>query len=234
MAGESFVTWTLTPATTPAEVRALTGYDQTRDASDADVMAIIARAQTFVTHELSERIKDVALWGPIDGTNTRFELPPRMHGRVLLNASNSGNEKDDVRIHLRAPSTGAPAVYTPATVASTDPLHGQVVLSAAPTTTSVDRVLFSGWLVLAAVTKDRFKACVELYAAALLDSRVRGPGKVVLSNPQNSRADVPQEALERTRWWSMYQREVRHLRRSGSKAASVRTGMPDYGSDYAW
>lgn len=224
MPGESFVSWTQTPITTPGDIRKMTGLVQEGDIPSADLTADIVQAQVIVTSELSERVHDVALWGSLDGVNTRFELPPRFTGRVLFDVLNTGQEKDGVQVYLRRVGSGtSPRTFDLATVASVDALHGQVVLSAAPAPATYDSVRFTGLLVRSAVTKGLFKTCVELYAAHLAIQRFKGPGRVVPSNPQAQRGD---ERVVRANFFNLYEREVRNLRNPGRKAAAVKTSMP--------
>jgi hypothetical protein len=230
MPGESFVTWTLTPIASAAEVRGLTGYVAESDCPTADLNALIKMAQVFVAQELSDRVHNVPMWGAIDGVNTRFQVPPRFTGRVLLDAQNSGDEADSLEVYLRSPATGAnPPTYTLATVASIDALHGIVTLDTAPAPATVDQVLFTGLLVRSAVTMERFKNVVQLYAACLLDVRVRRAGAVNLANPK---AQQNPAAPESSRWWTYYQREVRSLRNPGPRVAARRLAPPVDGDGF--
>lgn len=205
----------------------MTGLLQEGDIPTTDLTEAIAKAQALVVHELSERVHDVALWGPINGVNTRFELPPRFTGRVLLDAQNNQDEKSSLQVFTRAPSTTGPPIYTAATVASVDALHGQIVLSVAPVSATIDSVRFTGLLIRSAVTKERFRVCVELYAAALAMIRARGPGRVVPSNPRAQSTE--KEGVD---FMDLYEREVRGLRNTRGSVAAKRTGLPSVGDGF--
>ncbi|MCA1811481.1 MAG: hypothetical protein LC623_05665 [Halobacteriales archaeon] len=227
MSGESFVSWTQTAITTPDEIRKMTGLKQETDIPSADLTALISKAQVLVTQELSERIHDVALWGGIDGANTRFALPARFTGRVLLDVLNTQDEKAGIQVHLRRITATGPPTYDAATVSSVDALHGQVVLSAAPDPSIYDSVRFTGFLVRAAVTKQRFMACVEFYAAHLALTRARGPGRVVPSNP-NATSDKGGETMFSTgTFLKLYEKELRGLRNVRGGVAATRADRPD-------
>lgn len=223
MPGESIASWTQTPVTTGAEVRRLTGYLTERDIPNADLDEAILRAQAMTMSAIASRVT-VPLYGPIDGSNTRFAIPYRLQNRVILDSDASGNETTDLAVVLETPGTGGVPPSTVAAVVSTvDALRGVLVLSAAPAST-VRRVLFSGWLLGQPISRQEFKAAVELLSAHLVDQRVRGPGAVVLSNPQagNKEGTAPQRT-----WFAQWEAVVDNLRgATRPRAASVRTGLP--------
>lgn len=225
MAGESFSDLTLTPITDAATVRSMTGYLTEKDCPTAEVTASILRAQYMTLAAIADRVSNIPLWGAIDGTNLRYSIPPRFAHRVILDANTSGAESNDVAVTLEGITSGShvPPTYTAATVASVDPLQGIITLSAAPAPATTRRLLFSGWLVGHALTKQDFKTAVELLACHLVDKRVRGPGAVVLSNPQagNKEGTSPNRT-----WEEDWERLVALMRRGRPRAASVRTGFP--------
>lgn len=223
MAGESIASWTQTPVTTRDEVRRMTGYLTERDIPNADLDENILRAQAMTMAAIAARVT-VSLYGTIDGVNTRFAIPYRLQNRIVLDSDASGSEANDTQVVLQTPGVGgAPPTSAAAVVASIDALQGVLTLSAAPAST-VRRVLFAGWLLGQPISRGQFKAAVELLAAHLVDKRVRGPGAVVLSNPQ---AGNKEGTSPHRNWHRDWEDQVALLRgTTRPRSASVRTGFP--------
>lgn len=205
---------------TAAEMRALTGFNASRDIADADLEAAIDRAQGSIVGGLANYATKVPLKGAVDGSNTRFEIDPLRVARIILDSNlDLATDASDVTVEARDDST-APPTWTTPTVASIDARNGQITLSSAP---AAGLSLFlTARLVGRPLDKDRVQNAIAYFAAHLAQASAVRAGKVNLANPQE---DVRTERRG-TDWMGLYKDEMRRLRATLPMSARQRVNLP--------
>lgn len=211
---------TRTALTTAAEIRALTGYSEAKDISDADLALMITRAQAAVIHRLAVRADRLRLEGDIDGSNRYFRIPLTHPARVIVDDTlNLTTDTADVLVETRDdPETTGFPTYAAAAVTSVEALGGVILLTTAPATT-IESVHFSGLLMARRVDHAHLKYVVELHVAHQVDVRARKPGGMLSSQP------FP-DTGRRESFLRMYEAEMSRLVTVKPRAASSRTRIP--------
>lgn len=213
---------TRTLLVTAADVRALTGYTNDRDISDADLQSLIRDAQAGIIAELAPE-DQVALDGPIDGSNTRFMVPSERPSRIIVDDTlNQTTDGSDVVVQLRNDNTDPPT-FTTATVSSIDALNAILTLSAAPATT-ISKVLLTARLVKHRVDREKLKACIKYLVAHLVTKRQQQPGRVNLANPQAQDPDA--QAHAGRGYWTIYRAELKTLKKARPRLVGTDTRLP--------
>lgn len=208
--------------TTAAEVRSLTGYTSVSDASDADVEAIIDRAQVRVLRAVSTLVHRLRLEGERDGSNVDYMVPLSQSLRVIMDDTfNLTTDGSDVLVELRTDPTGTGVpTWASATVSSIVADKGIITLSSAPADT-VDAVELTAYMLKRPIDQHALKEAVEWLSCAMLDKRVREAGKLTLANPDAQRKDSI--TRDGTSYHAEYRRALRTLMPLAGRDASVDT-----------
>lgn len=210
---------------TAAEVRNFTGVNANADASDAVIQQLIRHAQSILIGGLTMHVINLELDGPIDGSNTLYEIPRGRRARVLFDDNLDEGATSDALLQSMTGSDGAdPPTFATLTASSVDAINGQITLTTAPAAT-VDAVLYTGRLTTRRLDKEALKTAILCRTALALDARVRERGKVNLTNPEASKKGGGDPHGLRSEWKAMLAEAMRSLRRVVPGKASVETRL---------
>ncbi len=199
---------------TVSEVRNRSGFQDSSDASDAEVQDAIDDAEAQFMNDEARWLQGVELIGDVDGSNTSFELPDPWN-LIADDTLDETIDASDVHVYTEDKSTTPPTRNTQ-TVTSVDSRFGVITLNTAPS--SGVTVHFDGYVIKQAWDINLVKSALKSLASWFLWGQVRDGSEVLTADPTRAEGNDG-TGMSGKRHLEDYERAIRAL--SGGNAFSV-------------